>query len=311
MAGANHTVKGESVSDLMRVYLAGKISGAGWRDALVPNWSRLISVCEEDELESGEPFELKDWPILGGAFLGIADYVGPYAISVTTNHATRLPGMHGSNLDVSSDGTSHYGGNEELSVARGDIVGRCFRAIDKTDVVVVVITGDSPGTLCELGYAHARGKPIVAFVRDGTTLDWFPSELCRRVYCGSLRDDDKFQARLAMSIKESLFYILAEKLNQAAYYKTRWWLNRRHRALELASMKCQLCAATKDLSVHHNTYENVYREKDADLCVLCDPCHKTADVRRRAQEKAIAKLDPFDPAAHEVPRLIAHVVGRS
>lgn len=37
--------------------------------------------------------------------------------------------------------------------------------------------------------------------------------------------------------------------------------------------KCQLCSSTKNLQVHHNNYENLYKETDKDLIVLCQSCH--------------------------------------
>lgn len=58
------------------------------------------------------------------------------------------------------------------------------------------------------------------------------------------------------------------------YLQTDHWKYLRKRKLRQASYKCQLCASKEDLSVHHNTYENRGNEKDEDLVVLCDKCHK-------------------------------------
>jgi len=41
----------------------------------------------------------------------------------------------------------------------------------------------------------------------------------------------------------------------------------------LANNKCGICNATSDLHVHHKTYENIGKESDEDLIVLCKSCH--------------------------------------
>lgn len=57
------------------------------------------------------------------------------------------------------------------------------------------------------------------------------------------------------------------------YLQTKHWKDTRKRALHKAQYKCQLCSSTKNLEVHHNTYENRGNEKDEDLIVLCHDCH--------------------------------------
>lgn len=57
------------------------------------------------------------------------------------------------------------------------------------------------------------------------------------------------------------------------YLKSEHWRKVRSNALLRASNKCQLCAVTTNLSVHHNTYANLGCEKDEDVLVLCWPCH--------------------------------------
>ena len=302
----------------MRVYLAGKIRGADdWRNTFVSwsnddpddvwsqaiNWTTPVwdSGCEEGswyvlgEKIKGTDDEIPPWPVIPNGFLGLADYVGPYAIShneidTYKGHNSVFGGTNGLNPeeDISSG-----------SVRQQEIVRRCFKAIDAADVVVAIITDHSPGTLCELGYAYARQRPILAIVR-GDAFDWFPKTMCHHVE--TFKDGSEFWEQSVMSLRHSshnpddpplgigyefhgLYYDL-RGVDLKVYYQCRWWNMRRHRALELAGMKCQLCAATSGLSVHHNSYKNLYREPDADLVVLCGPCHTTADVRRRAAESA-------------------------
>lgn len=65
------------------------------------------------------------------------------------------------------------------------------------------------------------------------------------------------------------------KTTYAAYLKTEHWQQTRAKALKRAGYKCQLCAATERLDVHHNTYERLGGEKPTDMVVLCRDCHKT------------------------------------
>lgn len=37
---------------------------------------------------------------------------------------------------------------------------------------------------------------------------------------------------------------------------------------------CALCPSTKNLEVHHRTYERIGRERPSDLVVLCASCHR-------------------------------------
>lgn len=63
------------------------------------------------------------------------------------------------------------------------------------------------------------------------------------------------------------------QLTYNEYIKSDGWKIRRQRALALAENHCQVCAAETRLDVHHNTYERLGHERDADLIVLCRPCH--------------------------------------
>ena len=58
------------------------------------------------------------------------------------------------------------------------------------------------------------------------------------------------------------------------YIQSDAWKMRRQRALALAENHCQVCNSPARLEVHHNTYERLGHERDADLVVLCHDCHK-------------------------------------
>ncbi len=57
------------------------------------------------------------------------------------------------------------------------------------------------------------------------------------------------------------------------YLKTPEWTIARRKALHNAKNKCQLCSRKEHLEVHHNSYERLGCEADADMIVLCDRCH--------------------------------------
>ena len=59
------------------------------------------------------------------------------------------------------------------------------------------------------------------------------------------------------------------------YLRSKHWKQTRKSALDRAEYQCQLCAC-KDavLEVHHNNYNNLGKEKNKDLVVLCRPCHR-------------------------------------
>jgi len=61
----------------------------------------------------------------------------------------------------------------------------------------------------------------------------------------------------------------------AEYLKTDHWKRTKDGALKRAGYKCQVCAETFRLQVHHNDYSRLGGEKNTDLVVLCSDCHKT------------------------------------
>lgn len=64
------------------------------------------------------------------------------------------------------------------------------------------------------------------------------------------------------------------KMSLDEYLKTREWKVKRNRALIQAGSRCQVCASTHRLEVHHRTYERLGNELLSDLVVLCRSCHR-------------------------------------
>jgi 5-methylcytosine-specific restriction endonuclease McrA len=70
-----------------------------------------------------------------------------------------------------------------------------------------------------------------------------------------------------------------------AYLNSPQWQQRRDEVLEDADYTCEQCGRSRPevtLEVHHESYENLGREEEWDLTVLCSECHEEADAERRA-----------------------------
>lgn len=64
-----------------------------------------------------------------------------------------------------------------------------------------------------------------------------------------------------------------DALSYAEYLQTPVWIEMRDAARERAGYRCQLCASTGLLDVHHNNYPPRGTETALDLVVLCRDCH--------------------------------------
>jgi hypothetical protein len=78
---------------------------------------------------------------------------------------------------------------------------------------------------------------------------------------------------------------MSRRADYSRYLQSPHWAERRLRRLDLAKHRCEFrpmldwhnadpiygerCAETRNLEVHHRSYENLGREQDHDLEVLC------------------------------------------
>lgn len=67
---------------------------------------------------------------------------------------------------------------------------------------------------------------------------------------------------------------VTNKAEYQAYLNSPKWQATRKRLYKLYDYKCDSCGSPKNLCVHHITYENLGEEKDEDLVVLCQRCHR-------------------------------------
>lgn len=59
------------------------------------------------------------------------------------------------------------------------------------------------------------------------------------------------------------------------YLNSDQWKEIRDKVLHRDGNKCIKCGSSKNLQVHHNTYDNIYNEAENldDLITLCSKCH--------------------------------------
>lgn len=67
---------------------------------------------------------------------------------------------------------------------------------------------------------------------------------------------------------------LLRMLPYRTYLLTDHWRLTRKYALRRAGFSCERCGVQSSLQVHHLTYDRIGAEDDADLEVLCRPCHE-------------------------------------
>lgn len=108
--------------------------------------------------------------------------------------------------------------------------------------------------------------------------------------------------------------------NYLEYLTSKQWKEVRELALKRAGYKCQICGSTRNLDVHHSTYDHLGNETDhlEDLVVLCAEHHQLyhdalAEVERftdqRLEETMIGALLLVTPAFFDIvlPYLSAEV----
>jgi len=195
----------------MRFYVAGKIKAYDWRLSLSVDepgrWG--TRGVEADYSDAGSRFD-QGFPVQPfskhSGLLG-HHYTGPYF--VRCDHACyHGPGDHG----VGAESSGCLGGGH-ISQAR--TARYCLQAIDRSDVVFAWLDDPSCyGTLFELGYAHAAGKPIWVAGPEPLPDLWFAQQHAARSYWGArdpvaafttmAKNPSLSDAALAELVRESL-----------------------------------------------------------------------------------------------------------
>lgn len=71
----------------------------------------------------------------------------------------------------------------------------------------------------------------------------------------------------------------AWSIRYQAYLRSKAWRIFRSAIVVERGAKCEKCSATKQLHVHHVTYERLGRERPEDVLVVCKPCHEAIHGR--------------------------------
>lgn len=153
-------------------YLAGKITGTHWRDAIVPGWSEenhsptyYQAFCEYE-------FD-KTWAVVPNVVVvldGIRlHYSGPWWRDVIGGHGTSMDATapHGYSCSYESGAIDEEGNpvaldERTIDERRSEVANAVATAISAADLFFAWIdSADCFGTLVEIGYAKALGKAVV------------------------------------------------------------------------------------------------------------------------------------------------------
>lgn len=70
------------------------------------------------------------------------------------------------------------------------------------------------------------------------------------------------------------------------YLKSEKWQKLRKTVFSERGKKCELCLSSKNLHIHHLTYERIFNEDLKDLQVLCRKCHEsTHNITKKVKSK--------------------------
>lgn len=178
------------------VYLAGKISKNGWRSKLV--------IGLRDAADEASDVLTADYKntIIDGLLTS-----GPYFISC--DHGC----YHGDNSHgVGADGDTMCSG---IGIPASIVPKVCMKQIAKSNFVFAYIDSTSCyGTLCEIGYAIGKGKPVaVMFANHKLKRDmWFIAEMAHIVFNvnGSLLRTNIQEAEIIMYAQRIAYNLRAE-----------------------------------------------------------------------------------------------------
>ncbi len=131
------------------IYLAGKIAKGDWRHDIIPGLSSVFhGRC--DGVMDDKPDR---WPVLTNAVFSRYDYAGPFFVG-DDHGCFHGENSHGVGAQINS---MHC----DLRTSQHDTLKWCMDAIRRADIFFAWIECTTCyGTLAEIGYAKALGKPI-------------------------------------------------------------------------------------------------------------------------------------------------------
>ncbi len=291
----------------MNVYLAGKISSNDWRRSLVDPALLRLNVAQLPRDRNG----FFDWPVLPAAVRGRDAYVGPFYVRFpdptlpdrtcpccgdpVRNGACQLGCdlcpwcgeqiCHGSCPSLCRETKAEPSGDDthncvidppwyqKDAVSKDMVVRLCLEALRRADLVFAWVDSlDCYGTVTEIGYARALGKPVVCAGPRRFRDMWFVHEACAFF----LESDTPVRAFDEAAWRcEHLRLAALARDDYPAYLRTDHWQKLRKAVLKRDGDRCSLCNAADGLHVHHRSYDRLGRESLDDLTTLCDRCHGT------------------------------------
>lgn len=155
----NRWLRRNPKEERLSVYLAGKIARDDWRNQFT--WNRAGTESFHDSRLLQSNFKNHDHLRLVGPFFTSCDH----GCSHSLDHALYADqtGGHDAIFDCS-----------QTSSNRDLITTRCIEWMEQADIVIAVIDDDAHGTIFEVGYASAKGIPVVAVEGENLKEAWFP-----------------------------------------------------------------------------------------------------------------------------------------
>jgi 5-methylcytosine-specific restriction endonuclease McrA len=74
--------------------------------------------------------------------------------------------------------------------------------------------------------------------------------------------------------KKKVYNLAYGDMTYQDYINSHWWKDKREWILHVKGNKCEKCHSTKQLNVHHITYDSLGNENSHDVMILCKRCHK-------------------------------------
>lgn len=91
---------------------------------------------------------------------------------------------------------------------------------------------------------------------------------------------------ITVTYKEGFVPPTQPKIKYAEYITSRDWELRKKRYFATNYKGCWACGRTKDIHLHHHTYERLGAELDEDLVPLCEVCHTNVHRRHKGKKGA-------------------------
>lgn len=105
------------------------------------------------------------------------------------------------------------------------------------------------------------------------------------------------------------------KAEYQAYLNSPRWQALRQKVFKEYGYRCDQCGSSKNLHVHHITYENLGEENISDLVPLCEDCHKklhnpndSIDYLMLAEGYAYSELDSEDDKVRKRAEYLAYAI---